>query len=143
MLPLQASRRAHAASSLNSCRGRGVPELRASAFRKSAQARVPLLAGYVQYPHSKVTRMIRILTTEEPAATTITIEGHLVAEYVDEVKTSVRLAMEKQKKTRLFLRNVVHMDDAGRSLLACLAAQGVELGASGIYSTYVIRQIVA
>jgi ABC-type transporter Mla MlaB component len=86
--------------------------------------------------------MIRILTTEEPGTTTITIDGRLVADYVDEVETTVRRAMDQQKKTRLFLRNVVHMDDAGRSLLSSLSAQGIELSAAGIYSSYIVEQIV-
>jgi hypothetical protein len=86
--------------------------------------------------------MIRILTADEPGAITITIDGKLVGEYVDEVEASIRRAMDPPKKIRLFLRNVVHMDDAGRCLLSRLAAQGVELSASGIYSSYVVAHIV-
>jgi hypothetical protein len=41
----------------------------------------------------------------------------------------------------LFLRNVFDIDDIGRSLLSRLAAQGVQLSASGVYSSYVVANI--
>ena len=85
--------------------------------------------------------MFRILNSDEPDATTITIDGRLTSEYVDEVEASVRRAMARTKQIRLFLRNVVHIDEPGRSLLSRLAAQGVELSASGIYSSYVVGNI--
>ena len=85
--------------------------------------------------------MFRILSSDEPNATTITIDGRLTSEYVEEVEVSVRRAMETSKQIRLFLRNVVHIDQPGRLLLSRLAAQGVELSASGIYSSYVVGNI--
>ena len=85
--------------------------------------------------------MFRLLNSDEPGAITITIDGRLTSEYVGEVEASVRRAMETPKKIRLFLRNVVHIDEPARSLLSRLAAQGVELSASGIYSSYVVGNI--
>ena len=85
--------------------------------------------------------MIRILAANEPGAITITIDGRLVGEYAEEVETSVRSVIEPGKQVRLFLRNVLDIDDIGRSLLSRLAAQGVQLSASGVYSSYVVSSI--
>ena len=85
--------------------------------------------------------MIRILTGSKPGAITITIDGRLVGEYTEEVETSVRSAIESGKQVHLFLRNVFDIDDIGRSLLSRLAGQGVQLSASGVYSSYVVANI--
>lgn len=85
--------------------------------------------------------MIRILTADEPNAVTMTIDGRLVGEYVREVEASVSRAAGQGKQVRLFLRNVFDIDDIGRSLLARLAGQGVELSASGVYSSWVVANI--
>lgn len=85
--------------------------------------------------------MIRILTANEPNAVRITIDGRLVGEYVEEVETSVRGAIGPGRQVHLFLRNVFDIDDIGRSLLSRLAAQGVQLSASGVYSSYVVANI--
>ena len=82
--------------------------------------------------------MIRILTADEPDALAITVDGRLVGEYVKEVETCVQRAIEEKKKIRVFLRNVTDIDDIGRSLLLRLAAQDIELSASGVYSAYVV-----
>ena len=50
-------------------------------------------------------------------------------------------ASEQRKNVHLFLRDVSHIDETGHSLLSRLAAQGVELSAAGLYSSYVINQI--
>ena len=85
--------------------------------------------------------MIRIQTANNPGGITIAIDGQLVGEYVEEVETSIRKAMEQHKDVHLFLRNVSHIDETGHSLLSRLAAQGVELSAAGLYSSYVVTEI--
>jgi hypothetical protein len=85
--------------------------------------------------------MIRIQTANQPGGTRIAIDGQLVGEYVEEVETSIRKAIERHKDVHLFLRDVSHIDETGHSLLSRLAAQGVELSASGLYSSYVVGQI--
>jgi hypothetical protein len=85
--------------------------------------------------------MIRIQTANNPGGITIAIDGQLVGEYVEEVETSIRNAIEQHKQVHLFLRDVSHIDETGHSLLSRLAAQGVELSAAGLYSSYVITQI--
>jgi ABC-type transporter Mla MlaB component len=86
--------------------------------------------------------MIRIQTANNPGGITIAIDGQLVGEYVEEVEASIRKAAgEKRKNVHLFLRDISHIDETGHSLLSRLAAQGVELSAAGLYSSYVINQI--
>ena len=85
--------------------------------------------------------MIRIQTASNPGGITIAIDGQLVGEYLKEVEASIRKAIEQRKDVHLFLRNVSHIDETGHSMLSRLAAQGVELSAAGLYSSYVINQI--
>jgi hypothetical protein len=87
------------------------------------------------------TKMIRIQTANNPGGITVAIDGQLAGEYVKEVETSIRKSMEQHKDVHLFLRNVSNIDETGHSLLSRLAAQGVELSAAGLYSSYVVTQI--
>jgi len=86
-------------------------------------------------------KMIRIQTANNPGGITVEVDGQLVSEYVEEVETSIRKAIEPHKHVQLFLRDVSHIDEAGHTLLSRLAAQGVELSAAGLYSSYVVTQI--
>src|ERR1700683_428844 len=86
--------------------------------------------------------MIRIQAANNPGGITIAIDGQLVGEYVEEVEASIqKAASEQRKNVHLFLRDVYHIDETGHALLSRLAAQGVELSAAGLYSSYVINQI--
>ena len=85
--------------------------------------------------------MIRIQTANDAGGTTIALDGQLVGEYVREVEASIQKASEQRKNVHLFLRDISHIDETGHSLLSRLAAQGVELSAAGLYSSYVINQI--
>lgn len=85
--------------------------------------------------------MIRISTTNEPRAVRITIDGQLVAENVDAVETCIHQAIEQQRRVLLFLREVSDIDEHGRALLSRAATKGVELSASGVYSSYVVEEI--
>ena len=85
--------------------------------------------------------MIRIETANNPGGITIALDGQLVCEYVGEVEASIQKASEQRESVHLFLRDISHIDETGRSMLSRLAAQGVELSAAGLYSSYVINQI--
>ena len=85
--------------------------------------------------------MIRIQTANNPGGVTVAIDGQLVGEYVEEVETSIRKAIGQHKDVHLFLRDVSHIDETGHSLLSRLAAQGVELSAAGLYSSFVVAEI--
>ena len=85
--------------------------------------------------------MIRIFTNTRPNAITITVDGQLVAEFLEPVVTSAHEAIEQDKPVHLFLRDVSHIDEDGRALLAQLAARGVQLSASGVYSSYIVDEV--
>jgi hypothetical protein len=85
--------------------------------------------------------MIRVLTTSEPNAITITVDGHLVGDYIDAVETNVHHACGQRRPVHLYLRDVSLIDQLGRALLSRLAARGVRLSASGIYSAYVVEEV--
>ena len=82
--------------------------------------------------------VIRILTTDDPHANIITIDGQLVGEYADAIEASIQQARQDGKPVQLFLRDVSNIDEHGRRLLSRLAAQGVRLSASGLYSSYIV-----
>ena len=85
--------------------------------------------------------MIRIMTATKRNGTTITVDGRVTAEYVGTIETVVRQATEQGGPVRLFLRDVSTIDRSGRALLDRLAAKGVRLSATGIYSSYVVGEI--
>jgi len=85
--------------------------------------------------------MIRIMTDARPKFITITVDGELSSEYISAVETCISQAMAKGRPVRLFLRDVSCIDESGRALLGAVAAKGVRLRASGVYSSYVVAKI--
>jgi len=85
--------------------------------------------------------MIRIQADNKPGGITIAIDGHLIGEYVTEVEESIRTSLERYNDVHLFLRNVSHIDEMGHALLSRLAAQGVQLSATGLYSSHVVAEV--
>jgi hypothetical protein len=85
--------------------------------------------------------MIRILTADEKNAITITVDGRLVNDSVDAVEICSHQALAQGRPVHLFLRDVSHIDEHGRSLLSRLARKGVQLSASGVYSSYIVAEI--
>ena len=83
------------------------------------------LDGHVHRFRLRGSAMIRILTADEPNAITITVDGQLVDESIDAVETCSYQAMGQGKPVHLFLRDVSHIDEHGRSLLSRLAGKGV------------------
>src|SRR5271157_2890846 len=86
--------------------------------------------------------MIRIFTTNEPGAIKLTVDGQLTADGLTAVETSIDQAIGQQRPVHLFLRNVSNIDEQGRTLLSRAAAKGVALSASGVYSSYVVAEIL-
>ena len=85
--------------------------------------------------------MIRIQAADNRGGITIAIDGQLIGEYVAEVEDSIRKSMEQYNDVHLFLRNVSHIDEMGHALLSRLAAQGVKLSATGLYSSHVVAEV--
>jgi hypothetical protein len=85
--------------------------------------------------------MLRIMTADEPASTTITVDGTMSGEGIEPVETSCLQALSKGKPVRLHLRDVSAIDERGRAMLRHLAEEGVDVTANGIYSSYIVNEI--
>jgi hypothetical protein len=62
--------------------------------------------------------MIRVITADELASTTITVDGKLCGDYVEPVETCCKQAISKGKPVRLYLRDVSMIDERGWTLLS-------------------------
>ena len=87
--------------------------------------------------------MVRIMTADELRSTTVTVDGTLSGEGIEPVQTCCIQALAKGKPVRLHLRDVSAIDEGGHTMLRYLAAQGVDLTANGIYSSYLVNEIQA
>jgi hypothetical protein len=85
--------------------------------------------------------MVRIMTLDELTSTTITVDGTLSGEGIEPVQTCCSEALSKGKPVRLHLRDVSAIDERGRTMLRHLAAEGIDLTANGIYSSYIVGDI--
>ena len=85
--------------------------------------------------------MVRIMTLDELKSTTITVDGTLSGEGIEPVQTCCIDALSKGKPVRLHLRDVSAIDERGRTMLRHLAAEGIDLTANGIYSSYIVGDI--
>jgi hypothetical protein len=81
------------------------------------------------------------MTADEPASTTITVDGRLSGEGVEPVEACCIQALSKGTAVRLHLRDVSAIDERGQTMLRLLASQGVDLTANGIYSSYLVGEI--
>jgi len=85
--------------------------------------------------------MIRVMTADEPALTTITVDGQLSGEYIELVERCCEEARSKGKPICLFLRDVPVIGEDGRALLRRLVTKGVHLKSSGVYNSYIVESI--
>ena len=87
--------------------------------------------------------MIRVTTSEEGERIIITIDGQLSGEYVEVVEICCNQAVSQGKPIDVFLRDVLTIDESGRALLTRIAGKGIRLLATGMYTSYVVRDLVA
>ena len=85
--------------------------------------------------------MIRVWRTEEASRTTITVDGQLSADSIAVVEACCSQAESNGKPIRLFLRDVTSVDEAGRTLLSHLAARGIRLSGTGVYTSYLVKTL--
>ena len=85
--------------------------------------------------------VIRIMTADEPALTTITVDGELAGDNIQTVETICDQARSNGKPTWLLLRDVTVVGEDGQALLRRLATRGVRLKASRIYTSYIVGSI--
>ncbi|HLK68400.1 MAG TPA: hypothetical protein VKU19_33440 [Bryobacteraceae bacterium] len=81
------------------------------------------------------------MTADELTSTTITVDGTLSGEGIEPVRTCCIQALSKGKPVRLHLRDVSAIDEPARTMLRHLSAEGVDLTANGIYSSYIVEDI--
>ena len=89
----------------------------------------------------EVIPVFRVSRTEERSRRVVTIDGELSGNYIEVVETCCDQAISMGKPVHLFLRDVSTVDQAGRALLRRLAAKGVRLLASGVYTSYLVRAL--
>jgi len=65
----------------------------------------------------------------------------LCTQTVEPVQACCMEALAKGKPVRLHLRELSAIDESARQMLRHLAAEGVELTALGIYSSYIVDEI--
>ena len=83
--------------------------------------------------------MIRVSQEDEPGRTILTLDGSLSADCAELVEACCNQALSRGKPVDLFLRDVAAVDPSGRDLLCRMAARGVRLLASGLYTSYLVR----
>jgi hypothetical protein len=86
--------------------------------------------------------MFRASKAEEGSRTVITIDGQLSGDSIEVVGNCCDEAVSTGKRVQLFLRDVSAVDQAGRDLLCRLAAKGVRVIASGVYTSYLVRALL-
>lgn len=85
--------------------------------------------------------MFRVSKAEELSRTLITVEGQLSGESIEVIESCCAQAMSNGKPVHLFLRDVSTVNQAGRTLLCRLAARGVRLLGSGVYTSYLVEGV--
>ena len=86
--------------------------------------------------------MLKITISETPAETRWTLQGRLVGEWVDELRTSWKKKPRRQNAVPcvIDLNDVSFIDEKGERLLRALAKKGAQFVASGIYIKYVLQE---
>lgn len=86
--------------------------------------------------------MFHVGKTEEQSGTVITVDGQLSHDCIEFVEAYCNQEMSMGKPVALFLRDLTIVDQAGRALLRRLAAKGVRLLASGVYTSYIVQGLI-
>ncbi len=71
--------------------------------------------------------------------TRLIIDGGISIECIEAIETSCDEAMADGKPVDFFLRDVMTVDESGRTLLRRLAAKGIRLLANGVYTSYLVE----
>lgn len=73
----------------------------------------------------------------------LTVDGQLSGDSIDVVETCCAQARSCGKAVQVFLRDVTGVDQSGRMLLTRLAAKGVDLVATGVYTSYLVQELTS
>lgn len=69
----------------------------------------------------------------------LAIDGEISTECIKVIETCCNAAVADGKPVDLFLRDVINVDESGRTLLSRLAAKAVRPLASGVYASYLVE----
>jgi hypothetical protein len=83
----------------------------------------------------------RLSQTKDRGRTVVNIDGQVTGDCVQVLETCCSQAISAGAPVSVFLRDVSVIDEAGRELLRRLANQGVQLLASGLYTSYLINHL--
>ncbi len=87
--------------------------------------------------------MFRITKAEERSRTILTVDGQLSGDSIAAVETCCDQAGASGTPVQLYLRDVTSVDQAGQNLLSRLAAKGVEVVGSGVYTSYLVEALTS
>jgi len=87
--------------------------------------------------------MIRVTKSLERGRIVITLDGQLSGDYIEAVEISCNQALSEGRPVDVFLHDVPTIDRSGMALLTRLAAKGTRLRATGVYTSYVVRDVLA
>jgi hypothetical protein len=87
--------------------------------------------------------MFRVTKSEVGKRTIITIDGQLSGAYIEVVEICCNQAVMEGRPIDVFLHDVLTIDDSGRALLTRLVGKGVRLLAAGVYTSYVVRDLLS
>ena len=73
----------------------------------------------------------------------LTVDGQLSGDSIDVVETCCTQARSGGKAVQVFLRDVTGVDQSGRMLLIRLAAKGIGLVATGVYTSYLVQELTS
>jgi hypothetical protein len=85
--------------------------------------------------------MFRLNTKEEAERVVVEVDGQISGEYIDVLEDWCERAASKGKPVRLFLRDVTLFDRAAHAMLRRIVKKGVDLQASGVYTSYLVEGI--
>src|SRR5712691_9738050 len=108
-------------------------------FRQNGQSNAP----WIGVPRESA--VLKITIEQEATTTMFKVEGKLAGPWVAELEQCWRAAMTTTagRSLKVHLRTVSFIDAAGKSLLAEMHRQGVELVAEGCMTKAIVAQIVA
>lgn len=86
--------------------------------------------------------MFRVTKAEGPSCTTIAVDGDLSGEFIGLVETCCDQELSGGKPVNLLLRDLTAIDREGRTLLRRLVCKGVCLLASGVYTSYIVQELM-
>jgi anti-anti-sigma regulatory factor len=85
--------------------------------------------------------MLRITIQNDPAGTTLELEGRLTGPWVEELKDCWEKIRKSEPEVRVALKAVTFIDAAGKNLLEIMHRQGVQVTGDGCMTKAIVEAI--